>query len=153
MKYAFAFLALVAPGTALLAEDVKLSSQVLVEHVVVDANGKEKTVLEEPKVVTPGEKLVFTLSYKNVGAKPAEDFVVTNPIPDAVAYAGDEADGSVVSVDGGKNWGPLASLKITAADGTQRAAQASDVTHVRWTFPKAIPVGAEGKLIFRGTVK
>jgi len=153
MKYFLAFLSLVLFGSAALAENVQLTSKVLVERTVKDDKGADKIVLEEPKVVTPGEKLLFTLAYKNVGAAPAEDFVITNPLPDAVAYAGGEADGSVVSVDGGKNWGALAALQVKAADGTLRPAQAADVTHVRWAFAKPIPAGAEGKLTFRGTVK
>lgn len=153
MKYLVAFLAFALSGTAAWADNVQLTSAVMVERVIKDANGADQTVLEEPKVVTPGEKLVFTLAYKNVGAEAAEDFVITNPIPEAVAYAGGEADGSVVSVDGGVNWGPLATLKVTGADGQPRAAQPSDVTHVRWTFPKPIPVGSGGKLTFRATVK
>lgn len=152
MKYVLAFLASLLPAAA-FADNVQLSSEVFVERMVTDANGKEQTVLEEPKVVTPGEKLVFALSYKNAGSKPADDFVVTNPMPAAVTYAGGDNDGSVVSVDGGKTWGALATLKVTGTDGVERAAQASDVTHVRWTFAQAIPVGAEGKLTFRGIVK
>ncbi len=38
-------------------------------------------------------------------------------------------------------------------DGTRRAAQPADVTHVRWAFQKPIPVGGTGKLMFRGVVK
>jgi uncharacterized repeat protein (TIGR01451 family) len=148
-----AFLALALGGTAAWAENVQLTSKVLVERVVKDDKGEDKLVLEEPKVVTPGEKLVFALNYKNVGTEPAQDFVITNPIPNAVSYSGGEADGSVVSVDGGTTWGALASLTVAGTDGQRRAAQPSDVTHVRWAFPQPIPVGAEGKLTFRGTVK
>lgn len=153
MKYFLAFLSLCLPGAAAWAENVQLTSQVLVERVVQDANGQETVVREEPKVVTPGEKLVFTLNYRNVGTEPAEDFVITNPLPEAVSYAGGEADGSILSVDGGATWGPLASLKVTGADGQARPALDSDVTHIRWTFPQPIPAGAEGTLTFRGVVK
>ncbi|WP_106639447.1 DUF11 domain-containing protein [Allosphingosinicella vermicomposti] len=152
MKYALALLAALLPASA-FANNVQLESQVFVERIVTGPDGKEQTALQEPKVVTPGEKLVFELNYKNTGSKPADDFVVTNPMPAAVSYAGGESDGSVVSVDGGKTWGPLASLKVAGTDGVERAAQASDVTHVRWTFAQAIPAGAQGKLTFRGTVK
>ena len=152
MKYFLAFLALVLSGTAAWA-DVRLTSNVLVERIVKDVGGNDTVVLEEPKVVTPGDRLVFTLDYKNMGTEPAEDFVITNPIPEAVSYAGGEADGSVVSVDGGTTWGALASLTVAGTDGQPRAAQPSDVTHVRWTFPQPIPVGSGGKLTFRGTVK
>ena len=138
MKFLLAFFALVAPASAIAASEVSLDSDVFVERVKQDASGKQTTVLEPPKVVTPGDKLLFVLSYKNGGAKAASDFVVTNPIPDAVAFSGAEGEGSVVSVDGGKSWGALAALKVKQADGKLRPAVPADVTHVRCSFAKAI---------------
>lgn len=153
MKYLLSLFALLLPASAMAANDVSLASDVFVERVKEDASGKRQTVLEPPKVVTPGDKLLFVLSYRNGGAKPASDFVVTNPIPGAVAFSAVEGEGAVVSVDGGKNWGALAALKIKQADGTMRAALPADVTHIRWSFARAIAAGAGGKLSFRGTVK
>lgn len=152
MKMILTLLALVAPAAALAANDVSLSSQVLVERVKPDANGKPVTVLEEPAVVTPGERLVFKLDYRNAGAQPATGFVVTNPIPESIAFVSAEGD-AVVSVDGGKQWGPLASLQVKQADGTLRAAQPADVTHIRWSFAQPIAAGSAGHLSFRGVVK
>jgi uncharacterized repeat protein (TIGR01451 family) len=153
MKYLLPLLALLAPAAAPAASDVSLDSKVFVERVKQEASGKRTTVLEPPKVVTPGDRLVFVLSYLNAGAKPASDFVVTNPIPDAVAYAGAEGEGAAVSIDGGRSWGSLASLKVRQPDGTFRAAQPGDVTHIRWSFGQAIAAGQGGKLSFRGVVK
>jgi uncharacterized repeat protein (TIGR01451 family) len=104
-------------------------------------------------MVTPGDKLVFLLSYRNGGASPATGFVVTNPIPSAVAFAGGESDGATVSVDGGKSWGILATLRIANADGTSRPAAPEDVTHIRWSFGQPIAPGRAGQLSFRGVVK
>ena len=87
MKYWLILLALVAPSLAMAADPVSLTSEVFVERVQEDAEGKRTTVLEPPSVVTPGDKLLFVLSYVNGGADPAEDFVVTNAIPEAVAFS------------------------------------------------------------------
>jgi uncharacterized repeat protein (TIGR01451 family) len=152
MKILLAIAALLAPAAAFAADPVSLSSEVLVERVRQEPDGKATTVLEAPKVVTPGEKLVFFVNYRNGGAEPATGFVVTNPIPDAVAFASAEGD-AVVSIDGGKSWGALASLQVKQADGSSRAALPGDVTHVRWTFAQAIPAGHAGKVTFRGVVK
>jgi hypothetical protein len=153
MKYFLSLLAFVAPVAAMAGNGVTLASNVFVERLKQDPAGRTSTVLEPPAVVTPGDKLLFELSYKNGSAEPAVDFVVTTPIPDAVAYAGTDGDGAVVSVDGGKNWGRLAALQVKQPDGTMRPAQQSDVTHVRWTFTRAIAAGEGGKLSFRGIVK
>ncbi|HEY0445852.1 MAG TPA: hypothetical protein VGD19_05300 [Allosphingosinicella sp.] len=153
MRYLLPLLFLLAPAAALAGNNVTLASSVFVERVKEDASGKRSTVLEPPRVVTPGDRLLFELSYKNAGAEPAADFVVTNPIPDAVAYAGVEDEGALVSIDQGKSWGTLASFSVRNADGTFRPAQPSDVTHVRWSFSKPIDAGETGKLSFRGVVK
>ena len=153
MKFLIALFALIAPVAANAANDVALTSAVFVEKTVPQADGKTRIVLEEPHVVVPGDKLVFVLAYRNQGAKPATDFVVTNPMPGAVAYQGTPDAAAIVSVDGGKSWGALAALKVRKADGTVRAAYPEDVTHVRWAMKAPIPVGAAGKLSFRGIVR
>ncbi len=153
MKFLFILAALIAPTAASAANEVALSSAVFVEKTVPQADGRSRLVLEEPRVVVPGDKLVFVLNYRNQGAKPATDFVVTNPMPGAVAYQGTADAGAIVSVDGGKSWGPLAALKVRKPDGSLRAAYPEDVTHVRWAMKAPIPVGANGKLSFRGVVR
>jgi uncharacterized repeat protein (TIGR01451 family) len=152
MKLLLLILALVTPAAAFAAEEVALSSHVFVERVKPDASGAPKTVREKPEVVTPGDRLVFVLSYKNQGAQPATGFTVTNPIPPAVSFTGAEG-GALLSVDGGKSWGQLPALKVARPDGTARPATAADVTHIRWSFAQPIAAGSGGELSFRGTVK
>ena len=139
--------------TPAAATQVALTNSVFVERVSTDGNGNRKVVLEEPKMVTPGDRLVFVLNYRNASAKPAEKFVVTNPLPAAVQFAEQDEAAAVVSVDGGKSWGSLAQLRVRTADGAERAAQYGDVTHIRWAFNQPIPAGGTGKLMFRGIVK
>ena len=135
------------------ANPVALSNSVFVERVSTDAQGNRKVVLEEPRVVTPGDRLVFVLNYRNAGGEPADKFVITNPMPSAVRFAGAADASPIVSVDGGKAWGPLDTLSVIQPDGTRRPAQPADVTHIRWAFQKPIPAGGTGKLMFRGVVK
>jgi uncharacterized repeat protein (TIGR01451 family) len=153
MKIWLALLAFLAPVAAHAAQDVSLSSKVLVERVKPGPGGKPVTVREEPGVVTPGDRLVFILSYRNGGTAPATGFTLTDPIPPSVAFAGTDDASAVVSVDGGKSWGALASLKVVAADGTSRPAAVADVTHIRWSFGRPIAAGNGGELSFRGVVK
>lgn len=138
---------------AFAADQIALNNNVFVERVTTDTAGKRHVLLEEPKIVVPGDQLVFVLNYRNAGARPADRFVITNPMPAAVQFQDGGDDNPVVSVDGGDHWGALADLTVKLADGTTRRAQASDVTHVRWAFQKPIPVGGAGKLMFRGVVK
>lgn len=145
-------IAMLAPNLAFAANNVTLSSMVLLERTVADGAGRDRIVLEEPKTVTPGDRLVFILAYRNAGRAAASDFIVTNPLPAAVAFQGG-GDGAQVSIDGGRSWGTLPALKVQEADGRWRNARPEDVTHLRWSLKQAIPAGAQGKLSFRGVVR
>lgn len=149
----FLLLAILAPTQALAANQVVLDNSVFVERATTDATGKPRVLLEEPKVVVPGDRLVFVLNYRNAGAQPADAFVITNPMPSAVRFADAGDTPPFVSVDGGKTWGLLPDMTVRQADGTTRAAQPGDVTHIRWAFQQPIPAGGSGKLMFRGIVK
>jgi uncharacterized repeat protein (TIGR01451 family) len=153
MKIWLALLALLVPAMASAADDVSLTNKVFVERVKAGADGKPVTVREEPGVVTPGDRLAFVLAYRNGGAEPATGFTLTNPIPPSIAFSGSDDAIAVVSVDGGKSWGKLASLKVVQADGTSRPAVAADVTHIRWSLDRPIAPGTGGELSFRGVVE
>ena len=152
-KFLLALLVLFAPGIAFAADSVALSSMVFVEKTIADADGKAKITLHEPKVVTPGDRLIFILNYQNRGSSAANNFIVTNPLPSAVVYQGTADASAEVSIDGGKIWGALTALKVPDGAGRWRGARPEDVTHVRWTMKQAIPAGAQGKFSFRGIVR
>jgi uncharacterized repeat protein (TIGR01451 family) len=128
-----------------LAGDVKLVK-------VRDANGRKVQELVEPKVVVPGDILVFSTRYRNGGPLPVTQFVVTNPLPAAVMLAPEGAEKHVVSVDGGKTWGALAGFQVDDGKGGKRPATATDVTHVRWTLALIQP-GATGVVTFNAIVR
>lgn len=153
LKYIASIAALAVPGIAVAANNVALSSDVFVERKIEKSDGRTAIVLEQPKTVLPGDNLVFVVKYKNVGNQPATDFSVTNPLPKAVAFNGTSDGSEIVSIDGGKSWGPLSTLTYTRENGEARPALLSDVTHIKWKFNRSLSVGSEGKLIFRGTVK
>ncbi|CAN5309736.1 hypothetical protein BH09PSE3_BH09PSE3_09450 [soil metagenome] len=152
IRLLLALFALSAPAVALAANDVALTSAMFVERGVPQADGKIKVTLEQPKSVPPGAKLVFVLTYRNQGKAPATNFTVTNPIPAGVAFDSTSDAGASYSVDGGKSWGPLTTLRV-ATGATSRPALPEDVTQVRWVLKTPIPVGGTGKLSFRGSVK
>jgi len=153
VKRLFFALALILPGAAMAANNVSLSSDVYIERKIEKPNGTTALVLEQPTTVTPGDKLVFVVKYKNVGSAPASDFSVTNPLPKTVAFNGTSDGTELVSIDGGKSWGPLGALTYVTGNGNIRPALMSDVTHVKWKFNRSLSAGSGGKLVFRGTVK
>ncbi len=152
IRFLIAIATLFSGSVALANKSVSLSSAVFLERAVSDTSGNAKIVLQEPKIVAPGDRLIFILSYHNKGSTPANSFIVTNPLPSAVAYQGTPDSTAEVSINGGKAWGPLNMLKVLEK-GEWRSARPEDVTHVRWALKQAIPVGAQGKLSFRGIVR
>ncbi len=137
--------ALAAPGGVALHGDVKVETTTVV-------NGVEKTVLAVPKIVVPGNRLLFSTAYRNEGAAPVQNFVVTNPVPNGIAVAAPDAANLIVSVDGGKSWGKLAGMTVKDAKSVPHPAQATDVTHVRWTVASIAP-GAAGSVAYHAVVK
>ena len=152
MKRLILLAALAAPSVAVAANQVTLQSAVFVEKNVRGTDGKMHAALSVPKPVFPGDHLLIRLTYHNQGGKPAEGFVVTNPIPASVSFESSDG-GAQYSVDGGRTWGSLASSRVKGANGAFRDAGPADVTHVRWTFTRAIPAGGTGTLSFHGIVK
>ncbi len=139
------------PGFAQTAQPVELIGTVQLWKTVVEA-GQEKQVLVEPKVVVPGDRLVFNTAYRNTGPSIVSNFVVTNPLPSGVMLDTAKDTPSEVSVDGGAHWGALTTLTVPDGKGGQRPAQASDVTHVRWTLPSLKP-GDSGTLSYNAIVR
>ena len=155
MKHAIFAIAIAIPAAALAqtAQPVTLVSKAFVVKQVPDASGKPKNTLVAPERVVPGEALVFMLDYTNTGTKPAIGFVINNPIPAAVIYTGAEQPWATVSVDGGKSFGALATLKVAKPDKSLRPALPTDVTTVRWKFAQPIAPAATGRVMYFGMVK
>jgi uncharacterized repeat protein (TIGR01451 family) len=151
--YALALATATVPAAVSAQSQVSLTSHIAVERITTSSDGKQSVRYEDPKLVTPGDRLAFTLEYTNTSQKPADHFVVTDPIPSGVAFADHESTGAAVSVDGGKTFGPLSSLQMVDANGAKRAAVAGDVTHIRWSFARTIAPGEHGELKFEGVVK
>jgi uncharacterized repeat protein (TIGR01451 family) len=155
VKFAASALALVLmAGPAFAAAQtnpVSLNSAVRLEKTVTE-NGVSHVVASEPKVVVPGDKLVFSTAYHNDSAQAVTNFIVTNPLPAAVSFSAGADAGAQVSVDGGKTWGALGALTVSDAKGGTRPAQAGDVTHVRWTIASIAP-GASGTVQYNAIVR
>ena len=145
--------ALVAAPTAAMAapDQVSLVGDVKLEKTVTE-DGRTRTELQDPKVVVPGDRLLFTTRYSNTGTRPVQNFVVTNPLPGPVMLVAEEGRGYSVSADGGKTWGQLGTLKVPDGKGGLRPASAADVTHLRWVIPSIAP-GASGKLEYHAIVR
>lgn len=143
-----AVISIAVPAVAHAEGLISLKGDVRVVRVV-EADGTKTEVFEEPSKVVPGDTLLFDTAYDNETGQAVDDFVITNPLPQAVTLA---RDGDFdVSVNGGKSWGRLTALTVDGESGA-RQAKLKDVTHVRWILPH-LEVGARGKVSYLAVVR
>lgn len=155
------FLALLLTVQARAADKggIELKSVSEVEVTVKNAKGeKEVKKVEAAKAnVVPGDTVIFTNYYANMGDKPATNVVITNPVPEHMLYLDGTAEGKGAkiefSADKGKTFAPAGKLKVKGADGKEKQAAAADYTHIRWTLEGAVEKGGKGSVSFKAKVK
>ena len=117
------------------------------EQVTVNDAGETETNLVPADSVIPGEKVVYTISFENIGDEDAENVVITNPISETLTYVEGSAFGPGTqiefSVDGGQTFASRNELTVTE-DGVTREASAGDFTHIRWVMREELAAGAQG---------
>lgn len=153
------FLLTASLATAKQGGGVELISRAEVE--VAQKNDKGETVLKRTDAakanVVPGDTVIYTINYVNNGDKPATGVAIDNPVPENMLYVDKSAEGTGTridfSVNKGKSYGPLATLKITTKAGREKPATAADISSVRWTLEKPLPAGGKGSVSYRAKVK
>ncbi len=139
----------------------KISVSMTAEKEVVEVvNGKQVIKRVAAQTANPGEKLVFTLQYKNSGSEKATNVKVDNPIPDNTVYIVGSGIGKnskmLFSIDGGKTYKQpsLLTYEETLPDGKKIKKQASpeQYTHVRWVINEVAP-GKQGTVGFQVRMK
>ncbi len=148
-------------GNALLAraQTVELVTKAEKEIEVVEKGAKFKK-LSPPLKMVPGDEVLYTVTYSNKTAKPAETVAVTNPVPKFTRYIDNSAagDGATItfSVDGGKTFATpdklIVALKDKSGKDTTRSAVASDYTHIRWVLKQNVAPGQSGSVRFRAAI-
>jgi uncharacterized repeat protein (TIGR01451 family) len=165
MQFA-AGLVLAGFGTAVFAQATdaapqrgSLEVQTVVQklHEEVDENGERTTELVAVDTAVPGDEVVYTVTFTNVGKEPAENIRITNPIPAQMRYVSGTAFGPGTdieySVDGGSSWGRPQVLRISTNNGNERLAEADDYTHIRWALNSPLEVGERSFARFRAVVR
>lgn len=154
---ALLLIAFVPGGAAWASDQITLQMFVEQEVTVDDENGDRKVTRVPPQLVTPGDEVIYRIVYTNVGDRPATDVVITNPVPEHMAYSDGSAAGTNTSVsfsvDDGRHFASPDELTVTGADGEERPASAADYTAIRWLITAPVPPGATGELTYRARVK
>lgn len=144
-----------APGLA-SSEFIKLRTQVFQEREVVAADGLRRVQRVPAENMSSGSEVIYEVGYSNTGPRPAQ-VVITNPLPAELVYQSYTARAVgaqlEVSVDRGVSFGVLGKLQVAGEDGRPRAAQATDITHVRWKTARPVKPGEAGYVSLRAILR
>jgi uncharacterized repeat protein (TIGR01451 family) len=140
------------PRPALAAGKLDLTTEAFKEVEKAGPDGKVTKVMVPLKTASPGEQVIYVITYHNIGNEPAENVKINNPVPKGLVYMGGTAQGTGTridfSVDNGAHYGALENLNILA-NGQMRAARPEDVTNVRWTLTASLKPEAKASVSYR----
>ncbi len=126
------------------------------EIEVVNDRGETEVRRVEAGKITPGDEVIYTIAYENLGDDAAENITITNPVPVHMTCTDLHEAGSMritVSVDGGSTFDLAENLVVVEGDGTERPAKLADWTHIRWTLTDPLAPGAVGEVAFRAVLQ
>lgn len=148
--------ALCAAAGAQEPGDLEVTTVVQKEVIVTTDDGREEKQLVPAASVIPGERVVYTISFRNTGSDSADNIVITNPIAETLTYVAGSAAGEDLdvqfSVDGGATFAPASALRIVD-NGVKRPATTIDYTHVRWVMRTELVAGGEGHATFAAVLE
>jgi len=136
---------------------VELKAVAEMEVEVANDDGQKEIQRVPAAKVVPGDVVIYTIYYTNNGEEPAENFVITNPIPEHMIYLASSAGGDnteiTYSVDGGNNYDSPENLTVTDSEGNQTTAKVSDYTHIRWVLNEPVAPEQTGYVNFKAQLE
>lgn len=147
---------LVLPAYAQEEGNLNVTTTVQKQEVTVNDAGESETRLVPANTVVPGETVIYTITFQNIGDEPATNVVITNPISETLTYVEGSAfgPGTIIqfSTDGGQNFAAADELTVDA-DGESRPAGPDDYTHIQWVMQNELAVGSQGTARFTAVLK
>ena len=78
---------------------IELTTVAEIEVTETDAQGKKTVKRIPPRKVVPGTEVIYTITAKNTGNEPADNIVVTNPVPKHTEYVDGSAFGAGTNIN------------------------------------------------------
>jgi len=140
------------PADAAARPALRSETQMFVERIHTDINGRARRTLASANRAAPGDQILFVVNWHNEGRQPVEGVALTNAIPRGTLVT-DPDPSMQVSVDGGQRWGRLEDLWLPTPLGGTRRAVPADITHIRWVRPARLSPGETARLSYRATMR
>lgn len=141
------------------AEDGKimLTNKVFKQVIKADEQGNTTYDYIEPDTALPGDVMMYTITFENIGDSPAEGIVINNPVPNNSEYRVGSAKGKnaeiVFSIDGGESFGNPEDLVVNDKNGKQWTAKPESYTHIRWVYKQPLAPGEKDEVSFKTKIK
>jgi hypothetical protein len=142
------FACLLAPicaTPAFAAPVISTDSAVFVEKLKLEA-GTPVRSLEPASRLARGDRVVTIVNWYRLGGNGG--FTVTDALPTGLAYQASARTDEEVSVDGGRTWGQIGTLRRGG-----HVATPEDVTHVRWRVTSTQALVGAGRIAYSGFVR
>ncbi|MDH5611777.1 MAG: hypothetical protein OEY66_04910 [Gammaproteobacteria bacterium] len=138
-------------------EKIVLTNKVLKQVIKKDKDGNITYDYVEPKTALPGDIMMYSITFENIGNDSAENIVINDPVPNNSKYRVGSAAGENTmisfSIDGGKNFGNPEELVVKDKNGKEWTAKPESYTHIRWVYNKALAPGQKGEITFKTQIK
>jgi uncharacterized repeat protein (TIGR01451 family) len=135
---------------------IELKTSAEIEQEYVNEQGQKAKRLVPANKVTPGDEVVWTITAKNVCAKPAENIVVANPVPEHMTYVAGSALGVGATITyslDNSEFKDAGALTVRDASGAVRPARPDEYRAVKWTYSAPFAPGATAFVRYRAIVK
>lgn len=136
----------IAAGAIAAPTAITVEKSVFRETIAQAASGERERLLEPADRLRCGDTVVLMLEWRASGR--AENFMVSSRVPRDLAFRRSGAMPAQLSIDGGRNWGELETLRKDT-----RRATPEDVTHLRWHVSEGDAALGRGLLTYSAIVR
>ena len=127
-----------------------VSRAIYVERVATAPGGERVRTIEPADELRRGDTVVLMVEWR--GASRDAPIIVSSAIPRPLAFQRSSSDAVQVSVDGGRSWGRLGTMRVRD-DSDRRLASPEDVTHLRWRFADGSDASRAGRVTYSAIVR
>jgi uncharacterized repeat protein (TIGR01451 family) len=135
---------------------VRFANTAQKQNISVDEDGVKRITLTSTDLIVPGDTVVYTSTFTNIGTEDVSNIVVSNPIPANTQYIVFSAKGKTTrvsfSVDGGKTFAAPAQLTVVDNNGIKQTAKPKDYTDIRWVYQGTLSAGSSSSVSFNVSI-
>ena len=135
---------------------IRFTNTVKKEIIEKNALGEDVVRYVEPTIAIPGNTMMYTITFENIGDQPVSGIVVNDPIPNNSKYLGNTATGKnseiTFSADG-EYFDVPGNIKVKDRSGKTWTASPDKYTHIRWRYKNILQPGETGLVTFKTKIR